>query len=196
MNIEELVKYIDKRSCDNIFIVGNGSGGKTYLSNSLRDYLGLTEDNILMSDDYLLSSEIRSKINSSVYNRKSYFLAALNRDVNLAMCKVSFPKIEDFRGITKCFRPAHINIFEGIGMAFVASFNSKALRIFIYTEPDVEWKLREKRDMDIRGISAEEIKGKFTKRRQSFEKEYFQLKNSCDIVIRNLGDEFIIESES
>lgn len=196
MNIEELVKYIDKRSCDNIFIVGNGSGGKTFLSNALRDYFGLTEDNVLMSDDYLLSSEIRSKIDSSVYNSKSYFLAALNRDVNLAMRKVPFPKIEDYRGITKCFRPAHINIFEGIGMAFVASFNSNALRIFIYTEPDIEWKLREKRDLVIRGISEEVIKGKFTKRRQSFEKEYFQLKNSCDIVIKNLGDEFIIERES
>lgn len=196
MQIDDLVKYIEKNNdSNNIVIIGNGSGGKTYLAENLKKVYGLSENNILNSDDYLIDSHLRKKLQLTVYQEEAYFLPALDRDIFMATNGMTFKKIADYCGKIKDYIPSNINIFEGIGMAFTNIFNQSCLKIFIYTDPETEWNFRVSRDNIERRIPLEVVKNKFESRRNSFESEYEYLKTVCDIVIKNTKEDFFIDGK-
>lgn len=189
---EYLIKEINKFNPKKIFIVGNGSAGKSYLTKLLIDFYDLEVCNILNSDDYLLDKGVRKKLKISVYEKESYFIPALDRDIKMAIEKVPFTKLENFYGMER-FKPASINIFEGIGMVFSKEFWNSGLKIFIYNDSETELYYRIKRDFNERNIPLEIIKNDFEKRRKIFDSSYIEYKSYCDIVVKNTKNGFILE---
>lgn len=192
---DELIEFITESDSREYAIIGNGAGGKSFLASKLLLNFKYSNKQLLNTDDYLLDLKIRKSSlfsNKSVYDRESYFIPALDRDLKMAIMGKNFMKLPNYKNEISLYLPKDIKIFEGIALPFTESFFKIEKKIFIFTEQELELKMRLKRDMEIRGIPREKILSDFSKRRFQYENNYSKWMDECDIVIKNMENKFDI----
>ncbi len=198
MSIDELIEFITESDSKEYAIIGNGGGGKSFLANKLLMNFKYSNEQLLNTDDYLLDSKIRKSSlfsNKTAYDKDSYFIPALERDLKMAIMGKKFMKLPNYKNEMFLYQPKDIKIFEGIALPFTESFFKIEKKIFIYTEKELELKMRLKRDNGIRGVPKEKILADFSKRRFQYESNYYKWMDDCDIIIKNMENKFDVLKE-
>lgn len=188
---DHIIDYIVDSSTCSYGIIGNGGGRKTFLTQRITESLGYSENAILCSDDYLLDNIIRKAPyfikNYTVYNKESYFITALERDLISALKGNSFLKLPNDYNSCENYEPKNVKIFEGIALPFTTIFQKLDKKIFIFNDAELELELRIKRDVEERKIPRDKMLNDFYRRREGFENNYREFISDCDIVIKNMG---------
>ena len=184
-----------------ILITGQSGTGKSYLSTKLNQYI--ERSFVIKTDDYYRTgffSKFFSKIINGYYDKKiSVDFYKLKKDINDICFNKKLINLPKYNFKTKqrnyeqlCNEEIEHLIIEGI-FAFNISkyiFKNARIKIFIINKKEICFQRRFRRDIKSRGRSASEIKKRFDKGWELFNKS--NLKNDRNILRIN-SDEKIFQ---
>jgi len=203
-NISDYIKNMNQKMI--IGISGHGASGKTTFVRKLIDKFEENEVNLLNTDPYIISSDLRkySEIDYE-YNNESYrskltachpsahFILALERDIQMIKKGLDFYTMEThYRDSTYIQVNKKINIIEGMSTAFVNP-DLFDLKIYFYTDGDTELNRRAVRDINERGMELAYLKASHEQRRIQYELFMHPYHRNFNIVIKNWDSGYEIE---
>ncbi len=203
-NISDYIKNMNQKMI--IGISGHGASGKTTFVKKLIDKFEENEVNLLNTDPYIISSDLRkySEIDYE-YNNESYrskltachpsahFILALERDIQMIQKGLDFYTMEiHYRKSEFINANKKINIIEGMSTAFVNP-DLFDLKIYFYTDGDTELNRRAVRDINERGMELAYLKASHEQRRIQYELFMHPYHRNFNIVIKNWDSGYEIE---
>lgn len=203
-NISDYIKNMNQKMI--IGISGHGASGKTTFVRKLIDKFEENEVNLLNTDPYIISSDLRkySEIDYE-YNNESYrskltachpsahFILALERDVQMIQKGLDFYTMEThYRKSEFINTNKKIHIIEGMSTAFVNP-DLFDLKIYFYTDGDTELNRRAVRDINERGMELAYLKASHEQRRIQYELFMHPYHRNFNIVIKNWDSGYEIE---
>lgn len=172
-----------------IGITGAGGAGKTTFGKNIEKYYGPENCVSIDLDDYLLSREMRGKLEISGYHPKAnkLFLARANIEDLKAGKPMQKPVYNHSTGKVlpdEIVAPRELIIIEGVTTLYPELAELNDLSFFLDAEDETQIKSRIQRDVKERGYSLEEALALFHALKPDYERFIAPTKDRASVIVR------------
>lgn len=159
--VRTLVEHLKTGKPFVIGITGAGGAGKTTFGKNIETYYGSTNCVSIDLDDYLISRDMRGKLEISGYNPKAnrLFLARKNIADIRNKKQISKPRYDHSTGQTldeEVVEPKELIIVEGISTLYPELAELNDVSFFLNASEETQIRSRIERDVKIRGYTLDE----------------------------------------
>lgn len=179
-----------------IGITGAGGAGKTTFGQNIEKYYGSGNCVSIDLDDYLISREMRGKLEVSGYNPKAnkLFLARKNIEELKVGKTIQKPVYNHSTGQVlpdETIEPKELIIIEGVTALYPELTELNDLSFFLDAQEETQIKSRIERDVKKRGYTLEEALALFYTLKPEYERFIAQTKETASIIF-NVGPDYIM----
>ena len=192
-----------------IGISGHGAAGKTTFANRLVNLLNQNEVNYISTDPYIVSSDIRKhavihymyqnenhRYKMTACHPAAHNLAALERDIQMVRAGLDFYTIDTHYMKSKLISSKNkVTIVEGMSAAFINP-DLFDLKIYFYTDGEMELMRRSSRDIDERGADINYLRQSHEERRIQYEVFMHSYSQYFDIIIKTSDETICLEKNT
>lgn len=192
-----------------IGISGHGAAGKTTFANRLVNLLNQNEVNYINTDPYIVSSDIRKhavihymyqnenhRYKMTACHPAAHNLVALERDIQMVRAGLDFYTIDTHYMKSKLISSKNkVTIVEGMSAAFINP-DLFDLKIYFYTDGEMELMRRSSRDIDERGADINYLRQSHEERRIQYEVFMHSYSQYFDIIIKTSDETICLEKNT
>tara|TARA_Y100000310_G_C20668177_1_gene808805 strand:- start:1238 stop:1912 length:675 start_codon:yes stop_codon:yes gene_type:complete len=179
-----------------IGITGAGGPGKTTFGKNIECYYGPEMCISIDLDDYLISREMRGKLEVSGYNPKSNKLYAARKNIEDLKTMKTIQKPNYNHATGKVLPPVTVGpkeliIIEGVTTLYPELIELYDLSFFLDAKEETQLKSRIERDVNQRGYTIDEALSLFHNLKPEYEKFIAPTKNLASVVF-DVGPDYIM----
>ncbi|MGG0232037.1 uridine kinase family protein [Bacillus tropicus] len=208
--LQEIINWL--RMSDEQIVIGisgHGAAGKTTFANRLVNLLNQNEVNYISTDPYIVSSDIRKhavihymyqnenhRYKMTACHPAAHNLAALERDIQMVRAGLDFYTIDTHYMKSKLISSKNkVTIVEGMSAAFINP-DLFDLKIYFYTDGEMELMRRSSRDIDERGADINYLRQSHEERRIQYEVFMHSYSQYFDIIIKTSDETICLEKNT
>ncbi|HDR4867017.1 TPA: phosphoribulokinase [Bacillus cereus] len=208
--LQEIINWL--RMSDEQIVIGisgHGAAGKTTFANRLVNLLNQNEVNYINTDPYIVSSDIRKhavihymyqnenhRYKMTACHPAAHNLAALERDIQMVRAGLDFYTIDTHYMKSKLISSKNkVTIVEGMSAAFINP-DLFDLKIYFYTDGEMELMRRSSRDIDERGADINYLRQSHEERRIQYEVFMHSYSQYFDIIIKTSDETICLEKNT
>lgn len=208
--LQEIINWL--RMSDEQIVIGisgHGAAGKTTFANRLVNLLNQNEVNYINTDPYIVSSDIRKhavihymyqnenhRYKMTACHPAAHNLVALERDIQMVRAGLDFYTIDTHYMKSKLISSKNkVTIVEGMSAAFINP-DLFDLKIYFYTDGEMELMRRSSRDIDERGADINYLRQSHEERRIQYEVFMHSYSQYFDIIIKTSDETICLEKNT
>ena len=208
--LQEIINWL--RMSDEQIVIGisgHGAAGKTTFANRLVNLLNQNEVNYISTDPCIVSSDIRKhavihymyqnenhRYKMTACHPAAHNLVALERDIQMVRAGLDFYTIDTHYMKSKLISSKNkVTIVEGMSAAFINP-DLFDLKIYFYTDGEMELMRRSSRDIDERGADINYLRQSHEERRIQYEVFMHSYSQYFDIIIKTSDETICLEKNT